>query len=394
MKLGRLEPYDRNNPEHNDPTKYVIEYENSGRRPEKVSFNVDLKTDLSRRDLRINAIAIDKDGNIIDYFDGQKDIKNKVIRTVGNPHDRFSEDALRIMRAPRFSARLGFEIEPKTKEAAKSLSGNVSKLSAERIRDEIFKAASQTGDKFAKYLIGLDEIGVLDIILPEIKNLQGLEHLERHHPEGGVWEHTLSALKQNKLIDPLVNLSIMIHDIGKGVTKQYKPNGEVIYKGHDIAGLPLVDIISDRLKLSNKERTTLKYVVQNHMKVVKIGQMKPSKIAKLIDDPDWEILLATAHADEFSRLHKSISKKEYDEIIKIATDIKEKWGLSQGKKALKLVDGNNIMRLTGLKPGPIVGKILKETETWILDNGIKDQNKIDEYIMGLYDKIMGGRNEN
>ena len=388
MKLGPLEPYNPNNPEHNDPKKYKIEYENTGRKPEKVSFNVDLKTDLSRRDLRINAMAIDKDGNIIDYFDGQKDIKNKIIRTVGNAHDRFSEDFLRILRTSRFSSKLGFEIEPETKEAAKSLSGSVSKLSAERIRDEIFKAASQTGDKFAKYLIELDEIGVLDIILPEIKNLQGLEHLERHHPEGGVWEHTLSALKQNKLIDPLVNLSIMIHDIGKGVTKQYKPNGEVIYKGHDIAGLPLVDIISDRLKLSNKERTTLKYVVANHMKVVKIKDMKPSKIAKLVDDPDWDILLATAHADEFSRLHKSISKKEYDEIIKIAMDIKEKWGLSQGKKALKLVDGINVMKLTGLYPSKIVGMIIKKTEEWILDNGIKDGKEIDKYILSLYDKIM------
>lgn len=387
MKLGPLEPYNPNNPEHNDPKKYKIEYENTGRKPEKVSFNVDLKTDLSRRDLRINAMAIDKDGNIIDYFDGQKDIKNKIIRTVGNAHDRFSEDFLRILRTSRFSSKLGFEIEPETKEAAKSLSGSVSKLSAERIRDEIFKAASQTGDKFAKYLIELDEIGVLDIILPEIKNLQGLEHLERHHPEGGVWEHTLSALKQNKLIDPLVNLSIMIHDIGKGVTKQYKPNGEVIYKGHDIAGLPLVDIISDRLKLSNKERTTLKYVVANHMKVVKIGQMKPSKIAKMVDDPDWEVLLATAHADEFSRLHKSITKKEYDEIIQIAMDIKEKWGRKQGEKAIKLVDGNHVMELTGLKPGKTVGIIIKKTEEYILDHGITDQKEIDKYILKLYKEI-------
>ena len=191
----------------------------------------------------------------------------------------------------------------------------------------------------------------------------------------------------NKLIDPLVNLSIMIHDIGKGVTKQYKPNGEVIYKGHDIAGLPLVDIISDRLKLSNKERTTLKYVVANHMKVVKIGQMKPSKIAKMVDDPDWEVLLATAHADEFSRLHKSITKKEYDEIIQIAMDIKEKWGRKQGEKAIKLVDGNHVMELTGLKPGKTVGIIIKKTEEYILDHGITDQKEIDKYILKLYKEI-------
>lgn len=388
MKLGPLEPYNPNNPEHNDPKKYKIEYENTGRKPEKVSFNVDLKTDLSRRDLRINAMAIDKDGNIIDYFDGQKDIKNKIIRTVGNAHDRFSEDFLRILRTSRFSSKLGFEIEPETKEAAKSLSGSVSKLSAERIRDEIFKAARQTGDKFAKYLIELDEIGVLDIILPEITKLKGMEHPQKYHPEGpDVWSHILSALKQNKVIDPIVNLSILLHDVGKGVSLQYKPDGTPIYKGHDVAGLPLIDDIAKRLKLSNKEKDTLKYVVANHMKVVKMADMKPSKIAKIVDDPDWEILLATAHADEFSRLHKSISSKEYDEIIQIAMDIKTKWGLEQGKKALKLVDGNNVMRLTGLKPGPEVGKIIKKTEEWILDNGIQDQDKIDKYILKLYQEI-------
>lgn len=204
---------------------------------------------------------------------------------------------------------------------------------------------------------------------------------------GTVWDHILEALRQNKLIDPIINLSIMLHDSGKGVSLQYKPDGTPIYKGHDVAGLPLIDDIAKRLKLSNKEKDTLKYVVANHMKVVKMADMKPSKIAKIVDDPDWEILLATAHADEFSRLHKSISKKEYDDIIQIAMDIKTKWGLEQGKKALKLVDGNNVMRLTGLKPGPEVGKIIKKTEEWILDNGIQDQDKIDKYILKLYQEI-------
>jgi tRNA nucleotidyltransferase/poly(A) polymerase len=360
----------------------------NGRKPEKIEIVSDFKDDASRRDITINAMAIDKDGNIIDYFNGQKDIKNKIIRTVGNAHERFSEDYLRIPRTIRFASRLGFDIDPKTKKAAKELAPMVGKLSPERIKEEIFKAASQTGDKFAKYLIGLDEIGVLDIILPEITKLRGMEHPQKYHPEApDVWGHVISALKQNKLTDPLVNLSIALHDIGKGVSLQYKPDGTPIYKGHDMAGLPLIDTIADRLKLSNKERDTLKYVVQNHMKVVKIKDMKPSKIAKLIDNPDWDTLLATAHADEFSRLHKSISKKEYDEIIKIAMDIKEKWGLSQGKKALKLVDGNEVMKLTGLKPSPILGKIIKKVEEWILDNNIKNQEEINNYIVAVSREI-------
>lgn len=186
MKLGPLEPYDPNNPEHKDPKKYKIEYESTGRKPEKVEIVSDFKDDASRRDITINAMAIDKNGNIIDYFDGQKDIKNKIIRTVGNAHERFSEDYLRIPRTIRFASRLGFDIDPDTKRAAKELAPMVGKLSPERIKEEIFKAASQTGDKFAKYLVQLDEIGVLEIILPEIVKLKEMVHNPIHHPEGAM----------------------------------------------------------------------------------------------------------------------------------------------------------------------------------------------------------------
>lgn len=155
-----------------------------GRRPESIEIVMDFKTDASRRDFRFNALAIDKKGNIIDYFDGQGDIKNKIIRTVGNPKDRFQEDFLRMMRASRFAARFGFDIEPETKQAIKDLRFNIQKLAPERIKDEIFKAATQTGDKFAKYLVELDDVGILDIILPEITKLKTLVHPIKYHPEG------------------------------------------------------------------------------------------------------------------------------------------------------------------------------------------------------------------
>ena len=119
------------------------------------------------------------------------------------------------------------------------------------------------------------------------------------------------------------------------------------------------------------------------MKIIKIKEMKPSKIASLVNHEDWEILLATAQADEFSRLHKAIPQKEYDEIIQKAIDIKNKWGIKAGEKALKLVDGNHVMELTGLKAGPKVGKIIKTVSDWILDNNIKDQDEIDKYIIKL-----------
>jgi len=155
-----------------------------GRKPETIKIEMSFKEDAARRDFSINALAIDKDGNIIDYFDGQKDIKNKIIRAVGDPEKRFEEDHLRILRAARFAAKLGFTIDKDTKAAAKKLSSHITKLSPERIKDEIIKAASQEGSKFADYILQLDELGILEIILPEITKQKGYEHHIEHHPEG------------------------------------------------------------------------------------------------------------------------------------------------------------------------------------------------------------------
>jgi tRNA nucleotidyltransferase/poly(A) polymerase len=186
-----------------------------GRRPEEVTIIQDFKTDAGRRDFTMNAMAVDKDGNIIDYFDGQKDIKDKVIRTVGNPHDRFKEDNLRMLRAVRFSSKLGYDIHHETKEAIKSNKEGIKKVSGERIREELMKMAAQTGSKFADAIKTLDEVGILKIILPEIVKMKEYEHSAKNHPEGGVWEHTMEALRQNKITNPIVNLSILLHDVGK-----------------------------------------------------------------------------------------------------------------------------------------------------------------------------------
>jgi len=158
MKLGPKEIYNPKNPDHLDPTKYkIVEWENTGRKPTKVSFNVTLENDLGRCDLTVNALAVNAKGEIIDYFDGRKDIQNKVLRTVGNPYERFSEDALRILRSGRFASKLGFDIDKETGKAMKNMSKDVTKLSPERIKDELMKAAAQSGDKFARYIEILDK---------------------------------------------------------------------------------------------------------------------------------------------------------------------------------------------------------------------------------------------
>jgi tRNA nucleotidyltransferase/poly(A) polymerase len=357
-----------------------------GRRPETVKVIGSFQKDAERRDFTINAMAVDMNGNIIDYFDGRKDIQNKVIRTVGNPLDRFGEDYLRMMRAARFSAKLGFDIEPETKKAAKTLATNIRDLAPERIKDEIWKAAAQSGDKFAKFLTELDDMGILELILPELTNLKGLEHNLEFHPEGHVWDHVLTALKANQVADPLVNLAILLHDVGKGVTFDKKPDGTPIYYGHAEEGVKLVNQIADRLRMSAKERETLLYAVSNHMKFHKIIGMKPSKIAKLVSDENWDVLVAVARADEFARGQKFMSDTDFESIVDTAVQIKKKWGAATMTKMMKIVDGNRVMELTGLSPGPAVGRIIKIVTDWAIDNNVTDQDEIDKYILQVAKK--------
>ena len=361
-----------------------------GRRPETVKFNVTLKDDMSRRDIQINAMAIDKNGNIIDYFDGKKDIKNKLLRTVGDPYKRFGEDHLRIMRAARFSSKLGFEIEKDTKKAAQKLSNKILELSPERIKDEIMKAAAQSGDKFADYIIELDKLKILKHILPEVLNLKFWRENLQHHPEtrgggGTVWTHTMEALRKSNTADPIANLSILLHDVGKGVTFSQK-EGLPKYLGHAKASIDLVDSIADRLKMSNKERQSLIFAVGNHMKFHNILKMKPSKISKLVNDENWDVLVAVSRADEFSRGETFMYAGEFEKIINKAIEIKNKWGKKQLKKTNNIINGNRIMELLNLSPGPIIGKIKSDVMEEILNNNIKDKEEIDKLIIKIGNK--------
>lgn len=154
-----------------------------GRRPSSVDLVQSFKDDSSRRDFSINSLGINKDGEIVDYQNGVKDLNNKLIRAVGNPSQRFTEDALRILRSLRFSVKLGFDIEDETLEAARELAYLTDKLSKERIQEEIYKVASIGGKALADYIVKMDEIGLLQRVLPEVKALQNSLENPEHHPE-------------------------------------------------------------------------------------------------------------------------------------------------------------------------------------------------------------------
>ena len=163
-----------------------------GRRPESVKIVQNFKSDASRRDFTFNAMGINKDGVIIDHFECRKAINSKIVQTVGNPLDRFEEDRLRMLRVVRLANRFDFKIHNETKQAIKDKAYTITEISPERVRDELIKMASQSGDKFANAILLLDEIGILKIILPEIVKLKDFKHNIEHHPEGAYVRKILS----------------------------------------------------------------------------------------------------------------------------------------------------------------------------------------------------------
>ena len=357
-----------------------------GRRPETVTISGEFEQDAARRDFTINAMGINAHGEIIDFFDGRKDIQNKILRTVGDPRQRFGEDYLRMLRAPRFASRLGFEIEKGTEKAIKKLSTNIKDLAPERVYDELLKAASQSGDKFADYIILLDKLKLLKFILPEITNLKWYRENLKHHPEtrgkgGTVYAHVLAAVRKSNTVDPIKNLAILLHDVGKGVTASTK-EGLPRYLGHARASVELVNSLADRLKMSNKDKNSLIFAVGNHMKFHKLLDMKASKIAKLVNDEDWDVLVAVGRADEYARGEVFKHKGDFEKIIDKAIKIKNKYGMIRVNQDLKIVDGNRVMSLTGLSPGPKIGAIIRKVTEIILDKDIdpNDSETIDDLI--------------
>jgi hypothetical protein len=194
----------------------------------------------------------------------------------------------------------------------------------------------------------------------------------------------LHALRKSNTADPIANLAILLHDVGKGVTASQE-KGLPRYLGHAKASMKLVQDLSKRLKLKNKDRDALIFAVSNHMKFHNLLKMKNSKIAKLVNDENWDVLVAVAQADEASRGDAFMHAGEFEKIVDKAIKIKNQFGMPVVNNQLKLVDGQQVMKLTGLKPGKAIGMIIRKATEKIMDDSITDTKEINNIIiqMGL-----------
>ena len=353
------------------------------RRPDKVSWGKTIDEDLKRRDFTINAMALKRvegeEFEIIDLYDGQKDLAAKLIRAVGDAHERFSEDALRMMRGIRIASELGFKIEEKTFDAIIKNAPLINKIAKERVKEELFKIFASPDPHHGMVLF--KDSGLMEQIIPEMYKAFGVEQKSpgRHHIYD-VGTHSLFALKACKSEDPLVRFATFIHDIGKPTT--YKKEGAMItFYNHEYVGAKIAENIADRLKFSSKEKERLILLVRWHQFTVDEKQTD-SAIRRFIRNVGLE------HVEDMLTLRVA------DRLGGGATETS--WRLEEFKKRLVEVqkepfavkdlkiDGNDVMKELNLKPGPKVGEILNTLFEEVVEKKIENKR---ESLLGRLKKL-------
>lgn len=349
-----------------------------GRRPDKVELVGDIYQDLARRDFTINAMAMSLYRVIIDPYNGQRDLERKLIRAVGDPMVRFSEDYLRMMRAARFGAMEGFSIERDTRLAIRRLAPLVNKVVSERIRMELIKAAdiSKPGTEFARFILTLDRLKLLSKILPEVHALKYLNHDLRWHPEGlSVFNHVIRALELMEFKPWESKLATLFHDIGKSYYfDDSKYTWKLTYHKHEKGSAEMTRSICERLKFSSYHTEQLVFAVANHMKFHILLDMKPSKISRIISSPYFETLVDVCYADEFARGETFQRPGKFWAALNRANEIKTQWEKRIAGPA-KLVSGKTIMNILGIRPGPTVGRVKRIVEDAIIDQNVDLNNQ-------------------
>jgi len=339
------------------------------RHPDKILWGDTLEEDLSRRDFTINAIATDEK-KVIDPYDGQKDLQNKLIRAVGNPTDRFAEDALRQMRAVRIASEIGFMIERSTLAAIKQSAHLIQQISAERIHDELLKILASP--YAADGILLLKSTSLLHEIMPELEEAFeiGQKSPGRHHLYD-VGTHSVMALKHCPSADPIVRLATLLHDIGK--VKTYRLVGDVVtFYNHEVVSTKITKQILARLKFSKKDTEKILTLIRWHQFTVDERQTDSAlrRFIVHVGKENIEDMLALRIGDRLGGGARETSwrlelfKKRLVQVQQQPFSVKD----------IK-VNGNDVMKILGIPPGPLVGKILNDLFAEVESGKLKNERE-------------------
>ena len=350
-------------------------YRRDSRKPE-VTFGDSLEHDLVRRDFAVNAMAVTlPDRTFVDPHDGLGDIGRRLLRTPGRPEDSFNDDPLRMLRAARFSASLGFDVDPAVLSAIREMAGRISIVSAERVRDELVKLVCAPQPR--RGLALLVETGLADHVLPELPGL-ALE-IDEHHRHKDVYEHTLTVLEQAiDLEDPgtepdfVLRFAALMHDVGKPKTRRFEPQGGVSFHHHEVVGAKLTAARMRALRFPNDVTADVSRLVELHLRFhgYGTGTWTDSAVRRYVADagPLLDRLHKLTRSDSTTRNRRKAMQlaAAYDDLEERIARLREQEELDSVRPDL---DGNAIMAILGVPPGPVIGRARAHLLEVRLDQG-------------------------
>jgi poly(A) polymerase len=349
------------------------------RRPDNVRVS-DAEHDAKRRDFTLNGLYLNPPtGEILDYVGGQADLKNRILRAIGEPAERFNEDALRLLRAVRFASSLDFEIEENTWSAVRTNAELIRHVSSERIREELIKGLTRAHP--SRFLELLSRSGLLEIILPEVHAMHGVQQPPQFHPEGDVFEHTklvLQNLPANP--SPALALAALLHDVGKPPTATF--TDRIRFNNHHHVGAEMADEICRRLACSNELREQVVAMVERHMRFVDFPDMRTSTMRKFLSSPFIEDELQLHRADCLGCFN---DLDTYQLATSKLTELREDQE-TQGALPKAMVTGRDLINL-GLQPGPDFSVILQRLYDEQLEERFADRDEALAYVRDNLDAL-------
>jgi len=346
-----------------------------GRHPDQVRYSNNPEEDVQRRDFTINGLLMDPldDDRVLDFVGGRDDLSAHIVRAIGDPERRFTEDKLRMLRAVRFAARLGYTIEPQTFAAIRRLAPGIQQVSRERVRDELTKMLTEGHARTAFEL--LDATGLLHQVLPEVERMKGVEQPPQFHPEGDVWVHTLLMLEKLPAgcSRPLA-WGVLLHDVGKPPTFRVAPD-RIRFDGHVEVGVRMAEDICHRLHFSNDDTKQILALVANHMRFADVQQMKESTLKRFLRLPGFDEHLELHRIDCLSS-HGNLGMYDFVRQRRAQTPEEE-------IRPAPLLNGDDLIRL-GYRPGPEFREILSAIEDAQLEGSLHSREEALSFVLSQF----------
>ena len=344
-----------------------------GRHPDRVEYSSSPEEDVQRRDFTINGLLMrHNNGEVLDFVNGQPDLRAGMIRAIGEPDRRFAEDKLRMLRAVRFAARFGYEIEAETFRAIRRHAKEIEQVSAERIREELTKMLTEGAARRAFEL--MDECWLLSVVLPEITALHGVEQPPQYHPEGDVWIHTMMMLEGLPAnCSPTLAWGVLLHDVGKPATfRPAKETGDRIrFDGHVEVGMAIARKLLGKLRFSNDEIEQILALVEHHMRFKDVGRMKPATLKRFVRLPQFDEHLDLHRLDCLSS-NRNLAAYEFvkEFVSKTPPEV---------VRPPKLLTGTDLLA-AGYAPGPLLGRILASVEEAQLNGELESAEDAKSFV--------------